>query len=183
MGYVYDLRLEQPIIVALVRLAATRYLRRFGVRPVNAIEVGFWVEGARLVARFISDPDYDFSSRAWPDGFSETAGRASYAEFTAIPSWELLSNLTGSEDLLVRDDLGREIRLEAVANGYQRGWRDMVEAIGRNVMRTVQENHPELFDEMVLTDPCQVTVYEDEDSSLGWFLQLTNGTMELQPDG
>ncbi len=75
--YTYDLRLEQPIIVALVRQAGARYMEQFGNRPVNAIEVGFWIEGARLVARFISDPAYEFNRMIYPEGYSEKNGRAS----------------------------------------------------------------------------------------------------------
>jgi hypothetical protein len=179
--YAYDLRLEKPIIAALVRLAATRYLRRFGGRPVNAIEVGFWVEGARLVVRFISDPAYQFNWIIYPEGFSEADGRASYGEFTAVPSWELLSNLSWSVNMLVRDDRGHDVRLHAVVDGYHKGWRDAVKAIGRNVMRAVFENHRELFDGVTLSDPCQVTVYEDEDSSLAWYLSVSGGTLDFQP--
>jgi hypothetical protein len=181
--YVYNLLLEQPIVVALVRLAATRYVRRLGNRPVNAIEVGFWVEGARLVVRLISDPAYQFNLIAYPKGFSETADRASYGEFTHLPSWELLSNLSGSSDMLVRDDCGSEVRLCAVRDGYQEGWRDTVEVIGRNVMRAVFESHRELFDGVTLTEPCQVTVYEDEDSSLAWYLSVSQGVIGFQPEG
>jgi hypothetical protein len=179
--YTYDLRQEKPIIAALVRLAATRYLRRFGGRSVNAIEVGFWVEGARLVVRLIADPAYQFNWIMYPDGFSEEGDRASYTEFTTIPSWELLSNLSGTRDILIRDDRAQKTRLAAVVNDYQEGWRDTVEAIGRNVMRAVYENHQELFDGVTLTDPCQVIIYEDEDSSLAWYLSVSGGVLDFQP--
>jgi hypothetical protein len=69
--YAYDLRPERPIIAALVRQAAARYLGRFGDRPVNAVEVGFWVEGARLVVRLISDPAYEFNWITYPKGFGD----------------------------------------------------------------------------------------------------------------
>jgi hypothetical protein len=179
--YVYDLRLEQPIIAALVRMAAIRYVRRFGSQPVNAVEVGFWVEGARLVVRLISDSAYEFNRIIYPEGFSEKDGRTSYGEFTTIPSWELLSNLSVSKDMLVREEAGNEVRLCAVADGYQEGWRDTVVAIGRNVLQAVLRGYPEVLDGVILAEPCEVTVYEDEDSSLAWYLSISGSVLGFQP--
>ena len=149
LTYAYDLRTERPIIAALVRQAVSRYRMHFSSRPVNAVEVGFWVEGARLIVRLVSDPAYEFNWTSYPEGPCEQDGRASYGEFTHIPSWELLSQLSGSRDMLVRDDVG-EVRLHEMADGYQEGWRQSVEVIGRNVMRAVFDPHRELFEGYLL---------------------------------
>ncbi len=182
-AYTYDLRQEQPIVAALVRQASTRYAQRFGQRPVNAIEVGFWVEGARLVVRLISNPAYEFNWIIYPTGYSETVDRASYGEHTTIPSWELLNNLSGSANTRVRDDSGHDVTLHAIRDGYQEGWRDTVEAIGRNVMRVVFDAHADLFTGVPLTDPCEITVYEDEDSSLAWYLRVSGDAIGFKPTG
>ncbi|VTR92281.1 unnamed protein product [Gemmata massiliana] len=179
--YTYDLRLEQPIIAALVRQASTRYAQRFGQRPVNAIEVGFWVEGARLVVRLISNPAYEFNWIIYPNGYAETVDRASYGEYTTVPSWELLNNLSGLTDVRVRDDSGHDISLRAIRDGYQEGWRDVVNAIGRNAMRVVFDSHADLFAGVLLTAPCEVMVYEDEDSHLAWYLSISGGAITFKP--
>lgn len=176
--YAFDLRSERPLITSMVRQAASRYMHRFGTRPVNAVEVGFWVEGARLVVRLISNPAYEFNWITYPLGYSDTEGSASFAEFTPMPSWELLGQLSGSTGLLVReDDSGKDVRLHKLVDDRQVGWRETVKAIGRNVMRAVVESQPDVLDGVNLRERCEVTVYEDEDSSLAWYYHVLDGRL------
>jgi hypothetical protein len=83
--------------------------------------------------------------------------------------------------MLLRDG-DHEVRLAAVVNGYQESWRQAVEAIGRNVMQAVFDGHRDMFSGLALTDPCETTVYEDEDSSLGWCLSISGGRISVLPD-
>jgi hypothetical protein len=178
----YSLADEADTLVGLIALAANRFARAGQIRPVDVVEVGYWVEGARLGIWFVADADYGCYGQApYQQGYTEWGERSSFCTFFKVPSWELLMQRDESYFRLVVDGEGSPI-LGRDAEGGADWITRLVEATGRNLTRVVAKHHSEMLAGLQLANPYRVIVFEDEDSQLAWVVRVAEGRAEILPD-
>jgi len=166
------------MLAGLVAMTAARYARQGQTRPVNAVELGYWVEGARLGVWLVSQEGHQYPDGPWKPGYSEHNRRAVFCQFFPVPSWHLL--LRPAAGRRVTDHVGVVITdPDDIAPGGV-GWsHEFVEAVGHNLANVVAERHREMFAGLEITDPLRVVVFEDEDSDLAWLVRIVGGEADV----
>ena len=174
----YPLSAEADMLTGMVALAAARYARHGQTRQVNAVELGYWVEGARLGVWFVSQQGHQYPDGPWKAGYSDRNGRAVFCQFFAVPPWHLLHR--PARGCRVTDSVGAVVPEPDDISSGGIGWsHELVEVVGRNLADVVAERHGEMFAGLGVTDPLRVVVFEDEDSDLAWLVRIVGGTADI----
>ena len=131
-GEWYSLGDETDTLVALLALAVARFRHDRFAEPVNAVEIGWNLEGHFLRVSLLSHPEYPcYGQGPFEGGVSRRGNVVAYNSDFSVPSWAFLfaqtsPNLPAGPLLRVLD----HERVEVASNAIH-------SAVGRNVFRVV----------------------------------------------
>ena len=153
---VYSLHFELDIINAFLKTAVANFCKKGFSDPVNAIELGYWLEGSRLMIFFLHQVPYVGAGEATydEDRIIDDGKRKSFAmSFDAI-QWEMmhssLENRSGISRIL--DIEGNPVELDRVS---------IRKAIAKLLLAVVQNNFKCIFDGVHFADVTWITAFED----------------------
>ncbi|MFO0876267.1 MAG: hypothetical protein U0840_02750 [Gemmataceae bacterium] len=172
-GEWYPLRDETDTLVAMLSLAAARFRGGGFPETVNAIEIGWNVEGAHLMVSFVSNPEYAcYGQGPFDLGVCRRGTAVVHNTTFAVPSWAFLHK-QGSRDvplLRVLDHDRVEVSGPAVVDG-----------VGRNVFRVALEFREAVFAGISVSDPHWLIVYYNDDGGEGRLVRVSGAGVVVYP--
>ena len=174
-GEWYPLGDETDTLVALLSLAAARFRSDGFPEPVNAIEVGWNLEGHSLLVSFMSNPDYScYGQGPFGLGVCRRGNAVAHNTTFSVPSWAFLHKQELRDVPLLR--VLDHDRVEVPGT-------TVVDAVGRNVFRVASAFRETVFSGISVTDPHWLIVYYNDDGGEGQLARVSrSGTVIYAPE-